>query len=308
MGAARASGEIRVDDRRLCLSNLDKVLFPGSGFTKANLIDYYVRISPAILPHLRDRPLTLKRYPDGVDAEFFYEKNCPGHRPEWVRTIEVHTSGRRGASKTVNYCSADDLPTLVWLANLAAVELHPLLARSEDLERPTVVVFDLDPGAPAGVLECATVAFWLRDTLEAVGLRCFPKSSGSKGLQVYVPLNTPHTYEQTRRFAQGVANLLVDQHPQDVVANMNKSLRHGKVFIDWSQNASFKTTVCVYSLRAVQRPMASTPLRWGELEAALAGKNPGALGFDADGVVKRVDEHGDLFSPVAELQQTLPFS
>jgi bifunctional non-homologous end joining protein LigD len=300
----RGAGEIEVEGRRLKLSNLDKVMYPAAGFTKGDLIDYYVRISSAILPHLRGRPLTLKRYPDGVRGDFFYEKNCPGHRPGWVRTVRVRS--RRGSTPTVDYCLADDLATLVWLANLAAVELHPLLALSDALDRPTAVVFDLDPGEPAGILECAQVACWLRDGLDGLGLRCFPKSSGSKGLQVYLPVDASSTYNRTRPFAEAVAQLLVRHHPDLVVANMRKSLRRGKVLVDWSQNSSSKTTVCAYSLRALEQPTASTPLTWEEVESALSSDDPGLLSFGAADLVRRVEEAGDLFAPVLELEQPLP--
>jgi bifunctional non-homologous end joining protein LigD len=295
--------EVEIDGRRLSLSNLDKILYPEAQFTKGHVIDYYTRVAPALLGHLRGRPLTLKRYPNGVDGAYFYEKQCPSHRPEWVRTAAVYS---RSNARTIDFCLADDLPTLVWLANLADLELHTSLALAEDVERPTVLAFDLDPGEPATVVECAEVALELRMVFEHVGMQSFPKTSGSKGMQVYVPLNTPATYAQTREFAQGLAQLLERRLPKLVVSNMKKELRRGKVFVDWSQNAEHKTTVCVYSLRARPQPTVSTPLRWAEVEAVVESRDPEQLVFTARQVLDRVVEHGDLFAPVLELEQSLP--
>jgi bifunctional non-homologous end joining protein LigD len=295
--------EVEVEGRRLKLSNLDKVLYPAVGFTKGQVIDYYTRVAPAVLPHLRDRPLTLKRYPDGVEGEFFYEKECPSHRPPWVRTASIQTN-RDG--RVIHFCLANDLPTLVWLANLADLELHTSLSLAQDTMRPTMVVFDLDPGAPAAILECAEVALLLRGVLEELGLESFVKTSGSKGLQVYVPLNTPTGYEETKPFSRALARLLEKHHPKQVTSTQKKSERKGKVLVDWSQNDDFKTTVCVYSLRARERPTVSTPLRWDEVEAALERKDPERLVFDSEGVLRRVEQHGDLFEPVLELEQSLP--
>jgi len=295
-----AAQEVEIEGRRLGLSNLDKVLYP-SGFTKAGVIDYYVRVGPTMLGHLSGRPLTLKRYPNGSNGPSFYEKNCPSHRPDWVRTIEVPS--RRKSEKTINYCTADDLATLVWLANLAALELHPLLARGADLDQPTAVVFDLDPGPPAAMAECAQVAAEIRELLRPMGLEAFPKTSGSKGLQLYVPLNTPTTYESTKPFAHGVAVSLEKKLPHLVVEKMDKARRRGKVLIDWSQNHPTKTTVGAYSLRAMDRPTVSTPVSWDEVEAAAGG---GELSFEAADVITRVGEMGDLFAPVADLEQVLP--
>jgi len=292
--------EVEIEGRRLGLSNLDKVLYP-SGFTKAAVIDYYVRVGPTMLTHLSGRPLTLKRYPNGSAGPFFYEKNCPSHRPDWVRTIEVPS--RRKSEKTINYCTADDLATLVWLANLAALELHPLLARGAELDQPTAVVFDLDPGPPAAMTECARVAVEIRELLGSLGMQAFPKTSGSKGLQLYVPLNTPTTYEATKPFAHRVAVDLEKKLPQLVVEKMDKARRQGKVLIDWSQNHPTKTTVGAYSLRAMDRPTVSTPVSWDEVEAAAGG---GPLSFEAADVIARVGELGDLFAPVADLKQVLP--
>jgi len=285
--------EIEVEGRRLRLSNLDKLMYPEAGFTKGQLIDYYVRIAPVLLPHLRGRPLTLKRYPNGVEGQYFYEKRCPPHAPEWVS---------KGEMIGISFCLADDLPTLAWLANLADLELHPSLSRAEAPERPTTMVFDLDPGAPAGLRECTEVALLLRSTLAELGLECFPKTSGSKGMQVYVPLHSEVTYDHTKALARALARLLEKQHGKLVTSVMAKERRRGKVFIDWSQNDLHKTTVCVYSLRARERPTVSTPLLWEEVEAG----DPDALVFESGEVLERVEEHGDLFGPVEELEQELP--
>jgi bifunctional non-homologous end joining protein LigD len=291
---------VEVEGRQLSLSNLDKVMYPAVGFTKGQVIDYYTRVAPVLLPHLRGRPLTLKRYPNGVDKPHFYEKQCPSHRPEWVRTAPIYSGSNR---RTIDFCLCDDLPTLVWLANLADLEMHTSLALAEDDARPTVLAFDLDPGPPATIVECAEVALELRAIFAHIGMEAFPKTSGSKGMQVYVPLNTPAAYPQTREFAHGLAQLLERRRPELVVSEMKKSVRGGKVFVDWSQNARHKTTVCVYSLRAKERPTVSTPLTWDEVEEA-AG--PEDLTFEAHEVLERVEEHGDLFAPVVELVQRPP--
>ena len=295
--------EVTVEGRQLKLSNMDKVLYPAAGFTKGQVVDYYTRVAPALLPHLRRRALTLKRYPNGVDGQFFYEKNCPSHRPPWVDTVAVWSERNKA---DVNYCLADDLPTLVWVANLASLELHTSLARADDVNRPTMLVFDLDPGAPAAMVECTRVGLLVREVLGDLGLACYPKTSGSKGLQLYAPLNTPVTYDDTKPFAHALAKLLEARHPQLVVSQMAKELRKGKVFIDWSQNDSAKTTVCVYSLRARERPTVSTPLTWEEVEAVAEREDPELVVFEADAVLERVARGGDLFSPVTELEQTLP--
>ncbi len=291
--------EVEVEGRRLSLSNLDKLMYPATGFTKGQVIDYYTRVAPVLLPHLRDRPLTLKRYPNGVEGGHFYEKQCPSHRPEWVRSEPVELS-----SKTIQFCVCDDLPTLVWLANLADLELHPSLSKVPDVERPTVMAFDLDPGPPAGIAECCEVALILRDALGRIGLECFPKTSGSKGIQVYVPLNVDGVdYDHgTKPLSQALARHLEAEHPKLIVSTQKKELRKGKVLIDWSQNDEHKTTVSVYSLRARERPTVSTPLDWDEVEAADAE----ALVFEAGDVLERVEERGDLFAPVARLEQRLP--
>jgi bifunctional non-homologous end joining protein LigD len=295
--------EVEIDGRVLSLSNLDKVMYPRAGFTKGQVIDYYTRIAPAVLPHLRDRPITLKRYPDGVEGQFFYEKQCPRHRPDWVRTVAVQHRGER----VIDYCLVEDLATLVWLAQLGDLELHTSLARAEDVTRPTILAFDLDPGPPATIAECARVALDLREVFDHVGMQAFPKTSGSKGMQVYVPLNVPDvTYDDTKGFALGLAQLLERRRPDLVVADMKKSLRTGKVFVDWSQNDEHKTTVSVYSLRARERPTVSTPVTWDEVEALAASGDPDSLAFTSDEVLARVEASGDLFACVLELEQALP--
>jgi bifunctional non-homologous end joining protein LigD len=300
---ARQEVEVRVGSRTLVLSNLDKVLYPEAGFRKGQAIDYYRRIAPFLLPHLRDRPLTLKRYPDGVRGEFFFEKNCSASRPEWVATAEVWSEGNQ---RWMRYCLANDLPSLVWMANLAALELHPQLHRWQAQQRPTVVAFDLDPGLPAGLLQCCHVALRVRALCDRLGLRCFPKTSGGKGLQVYVPLNTPVTYDATKAWARAVAELLERQTPREVVSRMRKDLRQGKVFVDWSQNDEHKTTVAAYSLRARERPTVSMPLRWDEVEHAADEEDASGLVFEAEPAIARAERLGDLFAPVLTLHQRLP--
>jgi len=290
---------VEVEGKQLSLSNLDKVMYPAVGFTKGHVIDYYTRVAPALLPHLRDRPLTLKRYPNGVDGGHFYEKQCPSHRPDWVRSEPVELS-----SKTIHFCVCDDLPTLVWLANLADLELHPSLSNVPEVERPSIMAFDLDPGEGTGLRECCEVALILRAALDQLGLESFAKTSGSKGIQVYVPLNVPGVdYDHgTKRLSQALARHLESAHPKLIVSSQRKDLRRNKVLIDWSQNDEHKTTVSVYSLRARERPTVSTPLAWDEVEEG----DPDALVFEAEDVLARVEEHGDLFEPVATLKQQLP--
>jgi bifunctional non-homologous end joining protein LigD len=294
--------EVRVADRTLKVTNLDKVLYPKTGFTKRDVIDYYVAIAPAILPHLEGRPLTRVRFPNGVEGKSFFEKQCPSHRPDWVKVAPVPLS-----NKIVEFCLCEDLPTLVWLANLAALELHTQLHRVEDLSCPTMMVFDLDPGPPATIVECCRVGLWLQGMFENLGLQSFAKTSGSKGLQVYVPLNSPGTtYAETKRFALAVAELLEASEPKLVISRMKKELRKGKVFIDYSQNDEHKTTVCVYSLRARDRPTVSTPVTWDEVRACLDSGDPDDLVFDARQVVERFAEHGELYAPVLSLVQAIP--
>jgi bifunctional non-homologous end joining protein LigD len=300
---AKQESVLRVEDREIKFTNLEKVLYPKTGFTKGQLIDYYTRISPVLLPHLAERALTLKRYPNGVDGMFFYEKNCPKYRPPWMKTAKVWSEGN---NRFMDYCVVADLPSLVWLANLADIELHTSLARATDVKRPTVIAFDLDPGAPADIVQCCQVGLWIRDIFEHLGLQSFAKTSGSKGLQMYVPLNTAVTYDQTKPFAKAIARLLEDNHPDQVVSDMKKALRVNKVFVDWSQNDDHKTTVNVYSLRAKEQPTVSTPVTWKEVEQCLAKQDPELLVFTADQVLKRAEKLGDLFAPVLTMKQKLP--
>jgi bifunctional non-homologous end joining protein LigD len=294
--------QLNVGGRTLAVTNLEKVLFPEADFTKGDLINYYIRVSPVLLPHLRDRPITLKRYPDGVEGPYFYEKKCPSHRPPWVKTAKVAKS----EGGEINYCMLNDLPTLVWAANLADLELHTFLHKAPAIGRPTALAFDLDPGPPADVVTCCQVALWLKTTFDALKMECFAKTSGSKGLQVYVPLNTAVTYKRTKTFAHALAEFLERQFPETVVSKMQKSLRAGKVLVDWSQNDDHKTTVNVYSLRAKQRPTVSTPVTWEEVAGALKKTDSALLTFEFDEALHRVEQMGDLFAPVIELKQKLP--
>jgi bifunctional non-homologous end joining protein LigD len=299
----RNKAAVTVEGHELELSNLDKVLYPETGFTKGELIDWYARIAEVLLPHLRGRPLTLKRYPEGVEGKHFYEKRCPSHRPDWVKTAKVW-SDRHG--EEIDYCVVEDTATLVWLANLADIEMHTSLSRCAEMEQPTSMVFDLDPGPPADILDCAQVAVWLQGMFEQLGLGCYPKTSGSRGMQLYVPLNSEVTYAETKPFAKAVAETLERKFGDRVVSQMSKAKRPGKVLIDWSQNDRHKTTVCVYSLRAKERPTVSTPLEWEEVEAALASGEAERLVFDHAAVLQRVEEKGDLFAPLLTEQQQLP--
>ncbi|MDQ1395394.1 MAG: bifunctional non-ous end joining protein LigD [Acidimicrobiaceae bacterium] len=303
MTPASAKSEVVVEGRALTLSNLDKPLYPD-GFTKGQVLDYYARIAPVLVPQLSGRPISLHRFPNGVDGQSFWEKNCPSHRPEWMATAPVFLSERR---RTVQFCLIEDLPSLMWVVNLAAIELHPSLARADDLERPTSIVFDLDPGPPANVIDCCRVAVWLRDLLGQLHLESVVKTSGSKGLQLYVPLNSPVDYTSgSQPFSLALAQLLERHHPDKVVSLQRKDLRPGKVLIDWSQNTRTKTTVSVYSLRARPRPTVSTPITWDEVEDALGDEDPEVLVFETDDTLARVAAHGDLFAPLLTLEQELP--
>jgi bifunctional non-homologous end joining protein LigD len=295
---------LEIEGRKIAVSNLEKVLYPAAHFTKGQVIDYYVRVAPYILPYVKDRPVTMKRFPDGVKGEFFYEKNAPSFTPHWVRTFAVP---RRSRNEQINYILINDLPTLVWSANLTNLEIHPFLHRVPDTNRPTHIAFDLDPGEGAGVLECAKVALLLRDVLKDLGLESFPKVSGSKGLQMYVPLNTETTYDSTQPFAHALAQLLEERYRHLVVSEMPKRLRSGKVFIDWSQNSESKTTVGVYSLRAKSdQPYVSMPVEWEELSAALEARDKERLYWGPTDAFERIEKHGDLFASVLRLEQKLP--
>lgn len=295
---------VEVNGKELALSNLDKVMYPKTGFTKGQVIDYYGRIAEVMLPHLKGRPVTLKRYPDGVEGKFFYEKECPSFHPDWVDTATLPSE--HGKKDHVDYCMVDNRATLLWLANLASLELHALLSLHADVSRPTCMVFDLDPGEPADILDCAWTAMRLREILNESGLRSTPKTSGKKGIHVCVPLNTAVDFDRTKSFAHAAAVLLARRYPERVTALMNKAERKGKVFVDWSQNDPHKSTVCVYSLRAVGKPHVSTPISWDELEEAYRHRQAGELFFETWEVLERVGEGGDLFEPLAETKQELP--
>jgi bifunctional non-homologous end joining protein LigD len=286
---------IEVDGRRLDLSNLEKVLYPAAGFTKAQVIDYYARVAPAMLPHLAGRALTLVRCPDGVEGERFFEKRCPPHHPDWIPEV----GGLRS-------CEVRELAALVWLANLAALELHTLQARADEPGRPTAVVFDLDPGPPAGVLDCCRVALELRELLDELGLEAVVKTSGSKGLHLSIPLHTAVNADVTKAFALTIGRVLASRDPKRIVTDMRKELRRGRVFVDWSQNDEHKTTVAAYSLRIQPRPTVSTPVTWQEVEDALEMADPDALTFETAAVLERVAELGDLYVANVELEQELP--
>jgi bifunctional non-homologous end joining protein LigD len=276
-------------------------MYPEAGFTKGDVIDYYARVASAMVPHVRGRAMSFKRYPDGVEGQSFFNKRCPDHRPEWVH-VEVGPGDRQGPIK---YCVIDDRPALVWAANLAALELHAPMAYASDLDAPTMVVFDLDPGPPATILDCARVALQIRELFDPVGLQAWPKTSGSKGLQVFVPLNTDVSYEFTKPASRRIAEFLEAQTPEAVVSRMARAARTGRVLVDWSQNTEHKSMVCVYSVRAKRRPTVSTPLRWEEVETALDSADAGMLTFEMGDVLARSDADGDLFAPVLSLRQEL---
>lgn len=296
-----ARTKLNIEGIEVEVSNLSKVFYPRNGFTKGQVIDYYVQVSPYLLPHLKKRPITLKRYPNGVGGFFFYEKNCPPH-PAWVHTSPVP----RSEGGEISYCVIDSLAALVWAANLADLELHTFLHRVPAIHKPTALAFDLDPGAPADLISCCKVGLQLNELFTKLKLKSFPKTSGSKGLQVYVPLNSPATYDKTKEFAHNVALLLEQRSPEFIVSKMQKSLRKGKVLVDWSQNDDHKTTVNVYSLRATERSYVSTPVTWDEVRKAVSANRVQSLQFESDEVLRRVKAKGDLFAPVLDLKQKLP--
>ncbi len=301
-----ADRTVEVDGRELKLSNLDKVLYPAVGFTKGEVVDYYAKVGATMIPHLSGRAVTLRRFPEGVDDldSAFFEKRCPKHRPKWVKTASVRAGPNAGQ---IDFCVCDGLPTLIWMAQLAALELHPSLSLARAPTRPTVLAFDLDPGEGSDVVDCCRVALRLRDLFGHFDVESFPKTSGSKGMQVYVPLNKPKTdYEETKPFAKAIAQLLEKQTPDKVVSKMKKVERKNKVMVDWSQNHRSKTTIAVYSLRARERPTVSTPITWDEVEHAAESEDAASLVFEASDVLERIEQHGDLFAPVLELQQSLP--
>jgi bifunctional non-homologous end joining protein LigD len=291
---------VDVDGQSLELSNLDKVLYPAAAFTKGEVINYYTQVAPVLLPHLRDRALTRIRYPNGVDGQSFFEKNKPGGTPDWVRVETLPVPGSTKDRETIDYVVADDLPTLVWLANLAALELHtPQWRVGED---PDLMVVDLDPGAPAGLRECCTVAVLMRDRLAEDGLTAYPKTSGKKGMQLSCPIAGTQPAEEVSAYAKRIAEELERGSPKSVTSKMAKRLRPGKVFIDWSQNSASKTTVAPYSLRAQATPTVSTPLTWEEVEAGAA------RAFTSDEVLERIEEYGDLLEDLLTAGPDLPSS
>ena len=290
---------VEIDGRELSVSNLDKVLYPEAGFTKAEVIDYYIRVAPAMLPHVRQRGVTLRRYPNGVDGTSFFEKRCPDHRPDWIGTA-LGLGDRKGG---IHYLVIDEVATLAWVGNMAGLEVHAPMARAPAIESPTMVVFDLDPGAPASIVDCCRVALEIQEVLSDLDLESWPKTSGSKGLQLYLPLNTPHTHDHASSFALAVAQLLEKQDPKRVTSVMKKELRKGKIFVDWSQNSFHKTTIAAYSLRARPTPTVSTPITWDEVRSGADGE---VLSFTAPEVLERVADFGDLFGPTATLEQELP--
>jgi bifunctional non-homologous end joining protein LigD len=298
-----ADQTVEIEGKSLKLTNLDKVFYPAAGFTKGQVIDYYARIAPALLPHLKNHPLTLKRYPNGVTEPPFFEKNATKYRPDWVKTVPIWSEGNR---RNVNYILCNDLPTLIWVENLASIELHPSLSLAQDIMCPRSMVFDLDPGPPANIVQCCQVAVWLRAIFEHFKLESFPKTSGSKGMQVYVPLNTRIGYDDTKPLAHALARLLENEHPDLVVSDMKKAIRKNKVFVDWSQNDEHKTTISVYALRARERPTVSTPITWDEVEHCLKRRDAGLLVFETQQTLERVAKRGDLFAPLLALKQRLP--
>jgi bifunctional non-homologous end joining protein LigD len=290
---------VEIDGRELSVTNLDKVLYPEVGFTKAEVIDYYVRVAPAMLPHVRGRGVTLRRYPNGVDGTSFFEKRAPDHRPDWIGTA-LGPGDRKGG---IHYLVIDEVATLAWVGNMAGLEVHAPMARAEDIDAPTMVVFDLDPGPGAGMVDCCRVGLEIREVLDDLDLAAWAKTSGSKGMQLYLPLNTPHSHEHASSFALAVAQLLEKQDPKRVTSVMKKDLRKGKVFVDWSQNSHHKTTIAPYSLRARPTPTVSTPVSWDEVEAGADGE---PLSFTAPEVLERVADLGDLFADTATREQELP--
>jgi bifunctional non-homologous end joining protein LigD len=300
---ASSKQTVQIEGRTLAISNLDKILYPGSGFTKGEVLDYYARVAPVLLPHLRARPLTRKRYPNGVDGPFFFEKNAPRGTPQWVRTVNLPVPGSTKNRETIDFVLCDDLATLMWTANLASLELHVpqwKVGPRGGVQAPDLLVFDLDPGEPATIVECCQVALLLQEIMDADRLRAYPKTSGSKGMQLYVPIR-PTDDEQTRAYAKSLAQRLTRAHPELVLSDMTRALRPGKVLVDWSQNAAAKTTVAPYSLRARPAPTASTPVSWGEVAAC---RRPEELRFEAAAVLERIEADGDLLADLVDLTGT----
>ena len=291
---------VEIEGRRLKVTNLDKVLYPATGFTKGQVVDYYARVAPAMLPHLGDRPVTMLRLPDGVAGERFFEKRCPGHRPSWLDTVPLD------ADSDIAACSLDSVPALVWTANLAALELHTPQARAAEPWLPSAIVFDLDPGPGADLSDCARVALELHDLLDQLGLRAVAKTSGSKGLHLSVGIRPSVDAETTKGFALGLGKVLESRDPKRVTVTMAKEQRPGRVFVDWSQNDRHKTTVCAYSLRATDAPGVSTPVGWDELADLADDGDPDVFAFTPAEVLERIDEHGDLYADSLAGDQDLP--
>ncbi len=294
--------QLSIDGRQVRITNADKIFYPREGFTKGDVIAYYARVADVLLPYVKDRALTLKRYPDGIEGGFFYEKQCPSHAPKWISTTRV----KKSDGSTIRYCMLNDTASLLWSVNLANLEFHPFLHTAQRPGRPTGLMFDLDPGPPADIVQCAQVALRLRDLFRSLELESLPKTSGSKGMQLFVPLNTPIRYSQTKAFARAVATVLAQRFPESIVADMKKDLRKGKVFIDWSQNDARKTTVAPYSLRAREQPTVSTPITWEEVGQCVKKKSAASLRFTAEAVLQRLDRLGDLYAPSLTLRQKLP--
>jgi bifunctional non-homologous end joining protein LigD len=299
-----ASTSKKFGGREVALSNLDKVLYPENHFTKGQVIEFYAAISPQLLPHIKGRPITMKRFPNGVGGQHFYEKDAPSFTPRWIKTFPIP---RTGEKSMINYILLNDLPSLVWSANMANLEIHPFLAKIPHIAQPTMLVFDLDPGEGADILSACEAAFRVKDVLDRLNLKSFAKVSGSKGIHLHVPLNTKVTYEATQPFARSIAQLIEGEHPDLVVSEMPKSKRRGKVFVDWSQNSEYKSTVAVYSLRAkAKQPFVAMPMTWDELRNAVKKGNASALFIEPDAALRRLKKTGDLFAPVLKLKQKLP--
>lgn len=299
------SSVVSVAGHEIRLSNLDKVLYPKTGFTKGEVLEYYAKVAPVLLPHLRERPVTLVRFPNGVDGEHFYEKNCPTYRPPWMETKSVPRGATSGGGM-IDFCVLNDEAALLWVVNLAALELHPYLHHRRSIERPTHMVFDFDPGPERSLKDCAQLALTFRDMLAHLGLKCFAKTSGGKGIHMAVPLNTDVTYDDTRTFAQAFAQIMEQKAPKLYTSNMSKAKRGGRIFIDWSQNSIHKTTAGVYSMRAKDEPRVSMPLTWDEVEMISTSRKKQPIDMSPRSVLDRVEEHGDLFAPVLKLEQRLP--
>jgi bifunctional non-homologous end joining protein LigD len=299
----RVAAQVTVDGRVLRLTSLDKVLFPEAGFTKADVLRFYERIAPTLLPHLSGRAMKLKLYRRGAAGPHVYDKHCRA-APPWVERAPMWSERKQD---DIHFCRLEDTASLLWSVNRGNLEMHPLLSIAPDFDTPTAVVFDLDPGDGAGMLDAAAIALILRDMLRGVGLESLIKSTGSKGVQVYVPLNTPTTFSETKSFAREVANVMAARLGDRVVANYQKRLRSGKVLIDWAQNDRHKSTVAAYSLRAkLERPTVAMPLAWSDVERAVRARCADELLISPVEALERVAVEGDIFAPLLSLEQRLP--